>query len=215
MYQFHPWWQSFIGDDLSPTVERAIRELDLLEIEPEAIPRDPTVPFLRDASAHNLTENGVFLPDNYDAGTFNRGLLHLIFCSTLQRARDAKDLPLDQTLRSSEFEQVLIDADTFTRFSDNSMRASLLWAARPSEIDYQSDERSSALMASTLMRWVKSSRACDRAVLADFVLAILVGHLRLASSDVKRLCSAFNAAVLPANELALSTLAKRLVDSVQ
>ena len=214
MYQFHPWWQSFIGDDLSPTVERAIRELDLLEIEPEAIPRDPTVPFLRDASAHNLTENGVFLPDSYDVGTFNRGLLHLIFCSTLQRARDAKDLPLDQTLRSSEFEQVLIDADTFTRFSDNSMRASLLWAARPSEIDYQSDERSSALMASTLMRWVKSSRACDRAVLADFVLAILVGHLRLASSDVKRLCSAFNAAVLPANELALSTLAKRLVDSV-
>ncbi len=207
MYQYHVWWPASVGEEPMPTIARALQILDLNAIESLAADSDETIPFLRHTDAHNLTQNAVFLPPDYDAATFNRSLLHLAFCSVLQRARDASNLPLDQTLRSSEFEQVLIDADSFSRFSDNSIRASLLWAARPSEIDYQSDANSSSLMTSTIIRWSKSKRAPDRAVVADFVLALLSNHLRLVDGDLVRLRAELRKYV-PEKESALNQLTR-------
>lgn len=128
-----------------------------------------------------------------------RPILFLLLSGVLQRAREASNAPTDETLASTDFEQVMLEPDTFTRYSDEALRASLLWAAKSTELDYSSDPDASAEMRAFLLRLQTHWEKDREGVFVDFVLALLVEHVRLTENDRRNVMAALRAANYPMN----------------
>jgi hypothetical protein len=89
-----------------------------------------------------------------------------------------------QTLRTEWFYRTLLSPENFGRFNDAVIQASLLRAARPSELDYTDNAQTSAEAARVLRRILESATTPRGEAAAEFLVALATGRLRLAKDDL-------------------------------
>lgn len=89
-----------------------------------------------------------------------------------------------QTLRTEWFYRTLLSPENFGRFNDAVIQASLLRAARPSELDYTDNAQTSAEAARVLRRILESATTSRGEAAAEFLVALATGRLKLAKDDL-------------------------------
>ena len=132
----------------------------------------------------SLTEGFIYLDDafgNFPAQNIPLAPVHLSILAALQSAREQKDPTLQ--LRSSGYESVVLSPETFLRFNDDVLQASLLRAARPAELDYSSDPRQSSLMKELLLKIFKRHAFPFGGAALEFALALATRRLKLRAND--------------------------------
>ena len=102
----------------------------------------------------------------------------------LQGLRTGEGRNDKQTLRTEWFYRTLLSPENFGRFNDAVIQASLLRAARPSELDYTDNARTSAEAARVIRRILESATAPRGEAAAEFLIALATGRLRLAKDDL-------------------------------
>jgi hypothetical protein len=86
-----------------------------------------------------------------------------------------------------EHQRVVLSPHNFARFNDGVVQASLLRAARPSELDYRVDERLSKMMVSVMENVLYNMSNDTGEASLEFLLALASGRLRLYSADSQEL----------------------------
>lgn len=124
---------------------------------------------------------------------------YLAMTSALQMAREHPDSKL--RLSSSVHEVVLMDPETFLRYNDGILQASILRATLPHELDYSGAPDLSELMREFLEKvFVNHERSYGEAA-PEFALALATGHLRLTDKDRRVLFDRISASVKKASVL--------------
>lgn len=102
----------------------------------------------------------------------------------LQRAREGSDVPEERRLASRSFRQVMLHPENFARFNDGIVQAALLRNAYPSELDYRSDEASSAFMMALIERALAKAEEEAGEGALEFLLALSLRRLQLMPSHL-------------------------------
>ncbi len=112
--------------------------------------------------------------------------------AVLQGLRTAEGGVGRKTLRTEWFYRTLLSPDNFGRFNDAITQASLLRAARPSELDYTDNRVASADVSRLIRRILESATTARGEAAAEFLLAIAMKRLRLAKEDLERFSAVLN-----------------------
>lgn len=104
--------------------------------------------------------------------------------AVLQGLRTAEGGVGRKTLRTEWFYRTLLSPENFGRFNDAIIQASLLRAARPSELDYTDNRVASADVSRLIRRIIESATTARGEAAAEFLLAIAMKRLRLAKEDL-------------------------------
>lgn len=102
----------------------------------------------------------------------------------LQGLRTGQTGKQKQTLRTEWFYRTLLSPENFDRFNDAVIQASLLRAARPSELDYTDNAETSAEAARIIRRIIGSAIAPSGEAAAEFLVALATERLKLAKRDL-------------------------------
>ena len=206
-YRFRAWQTFAVGSDPA-TIDpcsRAQMTLDALRDDHDLCAVERRLPFAAAkelaATDYALSKNAIYMPENYKPELLCRPILFLMLSGVLQRAREATNAPPDETLASTDFEQVILEPDTFTRYSDDALRSAMLWAAKSTELDYSSDADASAEMKAFLLRLQKHWSIDREGVFVDFALALLVEHICLTKSDHRDVLKAMRTAEYPSSTI--------------
>ena len=104
--------------------------------------------------------------------------------AVLQGLRTAEAGIGRKTLRTEWFYRTLLSPENFGRFNDAIIQASLLRAARPSELDYTDNRVASADASRLIRRVVESARTARGEAAAEFLLALAMRRLKLDKADL-------------------------------
>jgi hypothetical protein len=110
-----------------------------------------------------------------------------VFCSIavlLHRMRT--DSSVKVRLTQSPFNRSILDRETFARFSDGVVQASILRSAHPAELDYRLKEGLSATMAGLIDRLLTESESPEGEACMEFLVALGLGRLQLKLSDLEQ-----------------------------
>lgn len=132
-----------------------------------------------------LTAGFVFFCTKFEqeikTGEVLPGGVYLTIASALQCARELKDI--NNQLKSSGYESVVLAPECFLRFNDNILQACLLRACHPSELDYSASPHLSKLMKELLAKvFERHDHAYGDAAL-EFASALATGRLKLKKDD--------------------------------
>jgi hypothetical protein len=97
----------------------------------------------------------------------------------LEACRAARSGVSETSLISGLFQQTLISPANFTRFNDPAIQAALLRSAYDSEMDYAASVEASYDMSQLIQKLIHLSDAPAGAAVAEFLLALAVGRLKL------------------------------------
>jgi hypothetical protein len=111
----------------------------------------------------------------------------------LQRARELDVLPERARLGTRSFRQVVLNPESFARFNDGILQASLLRCCFPSELDYRSDTSASNFMRALIVGLIDRVGAAGGEGLFEFLLALSLGRLRLEEDDLRAVVNAAQA----------------------
>lgn len=140
-----------------------------------------------DANALALQPGFVFwptdLPDLRDPAASQADVFYTI-SSVLQRLRTNPPKPGARALRSNWFQQTRLDPANLGRFNDGVIQASLLRAARPTEIDFSTDDPLRKDAARIVRRIVEASHLPRGEAAAEVLVAIGSRRLRLHHDDL-------------------------------
>jgi len=122
--------------------------------------------------------------------------------AVLQGLRTAEPTAALKTLRTEWFYRTLLSPENFGRFNDAVIQASLLRAARPSELDFTDNRAASRDAARMIRRIVESARTPRGEAAAEFLIALATGHLRLAKEDLGTVFDGLSSQTAVVDELA-------------
>ena len=145
-----------------------------------------------------LRKDFVFWTQGYVEGPHHAAVTASI-AVLLQRARESEDVPVGQRLFAARPTHITLDPENFTRFDDGIIQAAILRSASPSELDYRSDHRASAYLATYLIRCAKYLGSERAEAALEFLSALAVDKLRLLDQDVERVLNAFDTALKDMN----------------
>lgn len=134
-----------------------------------------------------LTEGFVFFDDLFkdQIKKVPTSSIYLTISSALQRAREIIDLK--NQLKSTGYESVVLSPETFLRFNDNILQASLLRACHPSELDYSASSELSKLMKEFLAKvFARHEQKFGDAAL-EFAAALATKKLKIKDDDFNEL----------------------------
>lgn len=140
-----------------------------------------------------LNPDFVFWKPGYKPGAHQAEVLATI-SAILQRARDSAGLTLANQLSSPLLQQVTLDPENFSRFDDAIIQASLLRSAAPSELDFRGDVDGSRYIREFLGRQAQRLGS-DQDCPLEFLTALAVGRLQVASADLAAIVSTFEVAI--------------------
>jgi hypothetical protein len=118
----------------------------------------------------------------------------------LQHTRESPLLPQQDRLDDGGFQQSIIGPDTFLRFTDPVIQASILRAARDSELDYRASSASSARAREIIGKFIRLRE--ESAI--EFLMALAFRRMRLCTDDAKQVLAA--AADQMANDVRVRSL---------
>lgn len=132
----------------------------------------------------SLRPGFAFWPERLAVGPHSQADVFFTIAAILQnlRTRQAGD---DDALVTNWFQQTLLSPANFGRFNDGIIQASLLRAARPTELDYAGDPALSRDAKRIIRRIVAEPKRARGEASAEFLIAIGCGRLRLAEADLK------------------------------
>lgn len=93
---------------------------------------------------------------------------------------------------SHDHNWTVIAPRNFARFNDAIIQASLLRAALPRELDYSSDETLSLHMFDVIQETLTAVGTEEGAASAEFLLALVLGRVRLGRPDIQRLLTMYS-----------------------
>jgi hypothetical protein len=101
----------------------------------------------------------------------------------LQYARESAALPPQDRLDDGGFQQTVIAPDSFLRFTDPVIQASILRAARDGELDYRAATAVSARAGEILSKFISLK---EDSVL-EFLMALAFHRMKLCDPDIHRI----------------------------
>lgn len=104
--------------------------------------------------------------------------------NVLQKLRTTAPKPGARVLRANWFQQTLLDPSNLGRFNDGVIQASLLRAARPTEIDFSGDVGARLDAARIVGRIIDGAHRPRGEAAAEALIAIGSGRLRLPTGDL-------------------------------
>jgi len=107
--------------------------------------------------------------------------------SVLQRLRNGDDGKTGSWLRTAWFHSTVLDPENFGRYNDGVIQASLLRAARPSELDYRDNPAASREAARLIRRMIDDPGSPRGDAAREFALALATRRMRLQDEDAERL----------------------------
>ena len=110
--------------------------------------------------------------------------------------------PIEQRLVNDVQTHTVLSVETFSRYNDGIIQASFLRAAHPIEINYRDTPVESRLMLDLLRQMIRYADRQQGEALAEFLLAIACGRLRLVEGDLARLRSELKVGIPGASALA-------------
>ncbi|MES2206708.1 MAG: hypothetical protein V4525_07925 [Pseudomonadota bacterium] len=134
----------------------------------------------------NLSEGFVFFDDVFKDVSLSEeqfpAAAYLSISSALQSARDTKKL--ENRLKSSGYESVVLSPECFLRFNDSLLQACLLRACYPSELNYSTSSHFSKLMKEFLIKVFNRHQHPYGAAAIEFAVALATGRLKLKKNDL-------------------------------
>jgi hypothetical protein len=91
------------------------------------------------------------------------------------------------SLQKAWFYSTILDPENFSRFNDGVIQASILRAARPSELDYRDHPSASREAARLVGRIIGYPASAGGDAAREFALALATERLRLHDDDHKRI----------------------------
>lgn len=134
--------------------------------------------------ALNLQAGFAFWSPELTGGKHTQADVFYTISAVLQGLRTAEGGVGRKTLRTEWFYRTLLSPENFGRFNDAIIQASLLRAARPSELDYTDNRVASADVSRLIRRIVESATTARGEAAAEFLLAMAMNRLRLAKEDL-------------------------------
>ncbi|MCJ9673680.1 hypothetical protein [Neorhizobium sp. SHOUNA12B] len=136
--------------------------------------------------ALKLQSDFVFLPVD---GSESQADIYAIVCNLVATALGLNRDPLASSdistlrraLEFSVYSEVLVDPNNFMKFNDAVLRASILRAARPSELNYESNLPLSRSVTDIILYEVSEWRVSRGQILTEFIVALATSRLKLCS----------------------------------
>ncbi|SFG35652.1 hypothetical protein SAMN05518801_1191 [Novosphingobium sp. CF614] len=94
---------------------------------------------------------------------------------------------IEQRLINDAQTHTVLSVETFSRYNDGVIQASFLRAALPIELNYQDTPTESRLMLDLLRQMIRYRDRQQGEALAEFLLALACGRLRLVRDDIAKL----------------------------
>lgn len=163
--------------------------------------------------ALHLRENFAFWPKGTPCTSASQADVFTTICAVLEHMRsDATSI--EQRLVNDVQTHTNLSVQTFSRYNDGIIQAAFLRAAHPIEMNYRDTPAESRLMLDLLRQMIRYAGRQQGEALAEFLLAIACGRLRLVDRDLDLLRSELRAGVSDASVMAI-WLADCLVDRFQ
>lgn len=139
----------------------------------------------RDDLPLDLTPGFIFWPENMPIPAECEASVYYTVCSVMQNLRSIGDEAPTRGLRNDLFQQTLLDPKAFRRFNDGLIQAALLRAARPAELNYETNADYSTEMGRTLGSIFRKCNGYRGSAAAEFLLAILSKRMTLVETDLR------------------------------
>jgi hypothetical protein len=133
-----------------------------------------------------------FFDSDYEGRAVSQADVFFTVLSVLHHVRTRKDGK--PQLKNLDNVRSVLSPRTFDRFNDGIIQASLLRACHPIELDYSHFKRESGEMTEILRFILNNSENPAGEAATEFVLALALGHVRLAEQDGKDLHKTFRTA---------------------
>jgi hypothetical protein len=151
--------------------------------------------------ALHLRENFAFWRKGTPCTSASHADVFATICAVMEHIR-SDATPIDQRLVNDAQTHTVLSVETFSRYNDGIIQASFLRAAHPIEMNYRDTPVESRLMLDLLRQMVRYANRQQGEALAEFLLAIACGRLRLVDGDVGLLRSELKAGIPGASALA-------------
>jgi hypothetical protein len=162
-----------------------------------------------------LRKTFAFWDFDYQEETISQAEIYLTISAVLQRAREGNSLNQDERLYSDEYQSALISPDCFLRFNDGIIQASILRAARPSELDYTISRDLSRRMRRYLVKMIRNWSSEQGEALPEFIVSLAIGYLRLVEADLDSIINTLNCIEIPPEYEFLGLLLESRRESVR
>ncbi len=180
-----PKFSDTLGPEAKEFFQTRIRELSNISTP---LVDNLFLPNYRDGRL-KLREGFAFWKD-IEVASHSQADIYFTISAVLQyfRAQGHIEKPIGlPSIRSNWLQQTLIDPENFNRFNDDVIQASLLRAAHPRELNYSSSEALSRNILEIILQVIDDSKDNGSSSAAEFLLAIIVGRLRLGQHEMNRL----------------------------
>lgn len=165
-----------IGAIETPTI---IARRDKLASLADGFSKDIFLPNAAD-KALKLSAGFVFWPVGIpERPGISQADVFITISSVLQTLRSGEGNKPSSTLRSAWFYSTILSPENFGRFNDGVIQASLLRAARPSEIDYRDNPEQSREAKRLIARIIQNPDKAKGDAAREFALALATKRLRL------------------------------------
>ncbi len=132
--------------------------------------------------ALRLRENFAFWPKNTPCTSASQADVFTTICAVLEHMR-SEATSIEQRLVNDVQTHTNLSVETFSRYNDGIIQAAFLRAARPIEMNYRDTPAESRLMLDLLRQMIRYANRQQGEALAEFLLAIACGRLRLVDRD--------------------------------
>lgn len=157
-----------------------------------------------------LRDNFAFWPATVECTAASQADVFTTICAILENLRSPA-VKLERRLINDVQSHSVLDAETFSRYNDGVIQAAFLRAALPVELNYQDTPANSRLMLDLLRQMIGYADRQQGEALAEFLLAIACGRLRMVDLDFVTLQGLLAAGVPGATEMGI-WLANCIVD---
>ncbi len=149
-----------------------------------------------------LRDNFAFWPPETACTKASQADVFTTICVILENLR-SDAMVLNQRLINDALTHTVLDAETFARYNDGVIQASFLRAARPIELNYRDTPGNSRAMLDLLLQMIRYRDRQQGEALAEFLLAIACGRIRLVDRDLAKLREALAGGINGATEMSV------------
>lgn len=149
-----------------------------------------------------LRDNFAFWPPETNCARASQADVFATIAALVEHLRtDAT--PIGLRLMNDVQTHTVLSVETFSRYNDGIIQASFLRAASPIELNYQDTPAESRLMLDLLRQMMRYRDRQQGEALAEFLIAIACGRLRLVDRDMEKLAEEMSAGIEGASEMAV------------
>lgn len=183
-------------DLITPNVRELIKKrIERLRKTSEPLKDDLFLPTVTNEKL-SLQPGFVFWPTSLSSGKHSQADVFFTIASVLQQLRANSQSSLAQSaIRNIWFHQTVIDPSNFARFNDDIIQASLLRAARPSELNYRDNPDESREIGRIINRIVRAANLPRGGAAPEFLLSIACKRMSLRADDLSSIVSEATASI--------------------